>query len=142
MRPLHLLLLRGSLAVIFVWFGLLKVCALCPLGEFVTATIFFLPATLSLCVLGWWEVAIGLCFLWRPLVRFGVAMMLVHMCGTMLPLVIQPENCFTQFPLGLTLEGQYIVKNLCLVSAALVVKSSLPADNDAGWPRPWKPECN
>lgn len=125
MRPIHVLLLRGSLATIFVWFGLLKVCALCPLGEFVSRTIFFLPKTTGLCVLGWWEVAIGLCFVYRPLVKFGVGMMLVHMCGTMLPLLIQPEACFTQFPLGLTLEGQYIVKNLALVSAALVVNGAV-----------------
>ncbi|MFT5623099.1 MAG: putative membrane protein YkgB, partial [Bacteroidia bacterium] len=45
----------------------------------------------------------------------------VQMPGTFLPLVLLPEVCFTQFPLGLTLEGQYIIKNLILISAALVI---------------------
>jgi uncharacterized membrane protein YkgB len=43
------------------------------------------------------------------------------MPGTFLPLILLPEACFTDFPFGLTLEGQYIVKNLVIISAALVV---------------------
>jgi hypothetical protein len=38
-----------------------------------------------------------------------------------LPLFILPEACFTDFPFGLTTEGQYIIKNLVLISAALVI---------------------
>jgi uncharacterized membrane protein YkgB len=43
------------------------------------------------------------------------------MPGTLLPLVLLPEVCFTQIPWGLTLEGQYIIKNAVLIGAALVV---------------------
>jgi hypothetical protein len=39
----------------------------------------------------------------------------------MLPLVLLPEVTFSSFPFGLTLEGQYIIKNLTLIAAALVV---------------------
>lgn len=124
MRPHHLLLLRGSLATIFIWFGLLKVCELCPLSEFVSRTVAFLPSGVFLNLLGWWEVIIGLCFLSRRLVSLGVAMLFVHMAGTTMPFLVQPDACFTRFPLGLTLEGQYIIKNLCLVSVALVVNAT------------------
>jgi uncharacterized membrane protein YkgB len=47
------------------------------------------------------------------------------MPGTFLPLILLPEVCFTSFPFGLTLEGQYIVKNLIIISAALVVGSTV-----------------
>ena len=47
------------------------------------------------------------------------------MPGTFLPLVLLPEVCFSNFPFGLTLEGQYIVKNLIIISAALVVGSTV-----------------
>ena len=47
------------------------------------------------------------------------------MPGTFLPLVLLPEVCFSNFPFGLTLEGQYIIKNLIIISAALVVVSTV-----------------
>ena len=47
------------------------------------------------------------------------------MPGTFLPLILLPEVCFNNFPFGLTLEGQYIVKNLIIISAALVVGSTV-----------------
>ena len=47
------------------------------------------------------------------------------MPGTFLPLILLPEVCFTSFPFGLTVEGQYIIKNLIIISAALVVGSSV-----------------
>ncbi len=72
-------------------------------------------------MLGVWEVLIGVCLLFRPTIRIALALLFLQMPGTMLPLVILPEVTFTSVPFGLTLEGQYIVKNLALVSAALVV---------------------
>ena len=43
------------------------------------------------------------------------------MPGTFLPLILLPDICFTDFPFGLTLEGQYIVKNLIIISSGLVI---------------------
>jgi hypothetical protein len=45
----------------------------------------------------------------------------------MLPLILLPEICFTQPPFGLTLEGQYIVKNIFLVSAAFMIGGKVRA---------------
>jgi hypothetical protein len=47
------------------------------------------------------------------------------MPGTFLPLVLRPEICFIDAPFNLTLEGQYIVKNLVLIGAAMVVGGRL-----------------
>ena len=113
--------LRLSLAIIFIWFGALKLAGLCLLAPFITRSVPFLPAEGFLFVLGCWEVAIGVCLLVRPWIGSGLWLLLFHLPGTALPFVVIPDECFTQFPFGLTLEGQYIIKNLTLGSAALVI---------------------
>ena len=57
--------------------------------------------------------------------RTTLLLLFLQMPGTALPLVILPEVCFTRFPFGLTLEGQYIVKNLVLITAGLVIGSTV-----------------
>jgi hypothetical protein len=47
------------------------------------------------------------------------------MPGTLLPVFIIPGAVFTSFPFGLTLEGQYIVKNLALITAGIVLGSTV-----------------
>jgi uncharacterized membrane protein YkgB len=61
----------------------------------------------------------------KPLIRISIMLLFIQMPGTFLPLILFPEVCFTSFPFGLTLEGQYIVKNLIIISAAIVVGSSV-----------------
>ncbi len=115
------LFLRISLAVIFIWFGALKFLGMSPAEELVRRTVYWFQPEIFVPVLGWWEVAIGIGLLIRPLIRVSILLLFLQMPGTMLPLILLPDVCFTQFPLGLTLEGQYIIKNLILISAALVV---------------------
>ena len=87
----------------------------------VRRTVYFIPPDVFLPILGWWEVAIGVGLLYRPLYRAAILLLFLQMPGTLLPLVLLPEVCFTQVPWGLTLEGQYIIKNAVLIGAALVV---------------------
>ncbi len=115
------LFLRISLAIIFIWFGALKFLGMSPAEELVRQTVYWFQPEIFVPVLGWWEVAIGIGLLFRPLIRVSILLLFLQMPGTMLPLILLPDVCFTQFPLGLTLEGQYIIKNLILISAALVV---------------------
>src|SRR5262249_19417430 len=91
-------LLRLSLAVIYLWFGLLKIVKMCAISDFISRTVFFLPPDGFQTVLGYWEVAIGMCFLVRPLVPAALVLMLLHMPGTALPLVCLPDECFVHFP--------------------------------------------
>lgn len=120
-------LLRYALAVVFIWFGILKPLGMSPAAELVGRTVTFLPLSpdVFVPVLGWWEVAIGVTLLIRPLVRVALLLLLAQMAGTFLPLVILPEVVWTQFPHALTTEGQYIIKNLVLIGAALVVGGSV-----------------
>ena len=126
--------LRIGLAVVFVWFGWLKVVGASPAADLVARTTdwafdpaWFLPA------LGWWEIAIGLCLLdplrilgaraW--LTRAGIALLALQIPGTFLPLLVVPERCFDGSPLALTLEGQYIIKNLVLIAGAMTLGATV-----------------
>ena len=119
------ILLRYSLAIIFIWFGLLKPFGLSPAADLVAKTVYFMPSEIFIPILGWWEVLIGVCLLWRPLIRIAILLLYLQMGGTFLPLVLLPEVCFTQFPFALTLEGQYIIKNLLIISSGLVIGGSV-----------------
>jgi len=118
--------LRLSLAIIFVWFGALKPLGLSPAADLVLATVAWLPGlepTQWLSVIGWWEVAIGVTFLHRSTLRLAIGLLAFQMVGTFLPLVLLPEITFQSghMPYAPTLEGQYVIKNLLIISAALVV---------------------
>lgn len=125
LERLSLPILRFSLAIIFIWFGALKPFGQSPAVELVTKTVYWFDPQIFIPILGVWEMAIGICLLFRPLLRVGLFLLAVQMPGTFLPLVLLPEVCFTTFPFDLTLEGQYIIKNLVLIGAGLVVGSKL-----------------
>jgi len=118
--------LRYSLGLIYIWFGILKPFGLSPAQELVENTVYWFdnPKTF-VPILGWWEVVIGLTMCIKPLIRVSIFLLFIQMPGTFLPLVLLPEVCFNNFPFGLTLEGQYIIKNLIIISAALVVGSTV-----------------
>jgi uncharacterized membrane protein YkgB len=113
--------LRIALAVVFIWYGLLKPFGMSPAAELVRKTVYFVPPDVFIPILGWWEVAIGVGLLIRSLNRMAIFLLFLQMPGTLLPLVLLPEVCFTHVPWGLTMEGQYIIKNAVLIGAALVV---------------------
>ena len=118
--------LQWALAIIFIWFGALKWVASSPADDLVRRTVYWFPPEVFLPILGVWEMAIGVCLLFRPLVRLGLLLLFFQLPGTFLPLVLLPEVCFVRFPWLLTMEGQYIVKNLLIIGAALVVGGSMP----------------
>ena len=121
--------LRVSMGVVFIWFGALKFTGISPANELVAQTVYWFPPEVFIPILGFWEVAIGVCLLIRPLIRVAIFLLLVQMPGTMLPLVLLPQVCFTQFPFALTMEGQYIIKNLVLISAAIVIGGTVREEN-------------
>ena len=130
MRRLGLPVLRVSLAVVFVWFGALKLFGISPANDLVRETVYWFDPDVFIPVLGVWEVAIGVGLLFRPLIRPALLLLFLQMPGTMLPLILKPEVCWNPFPYGLTIEGQYIVKNLVLIGAALTVGGTVRALDD------------
>lgn len=114
---------RFSLAITFIWFGALKPFGDSPAVDLIAKTVYWFDPKIFIPILGYWEMLIGLCLLYRPLIRAGLFLLALQMPGTFLPLILRPEVCFTSIPFNLTLEGQYIIKNLILIAAALTVGS-------------------
>ena len=126
MRRWGILALRVSLSIVFIWFGILKPLGLSSAAPLVLATVDWMPLLEPetwLAVIGWWEVAIGVMFLFRPTIRVAIALLAMQMVGTFMPLVVLPSVTFQEgmFPYAPTMEGQYIIKNLLIISAALVI---------------------
>jgi uncharacterized membrane protein YphA (DoxX/SURF4 family) len=127
-----LILLRISIGIVFLWFGLLKLFPeFSPAEELATRTIETLTLGLvqpglSLPVLAVWEIAIGLGLLTNRFLRPTLLLLVVQMMGTFTPLVLFPHETWLQFPIAPTLEGQYILKNIVLVSGGLVILALSP----------------
>ena len=124
-------LLRVSLGVVFLWFGALKFFPdLSPAQELAGATIERLSLGIvrpevAVFVLAIWECAIGVGLLAAQFLRATLLLLLVQMAGTITPLFLYPEETFTVFPYAPTLEGQYIIKNIVLIAAAMGVGATV-----------------
>jgi uncharacterized membrane protein YkgB len=114
-------MLRFGLAVVFIWFGALKLTGASPALEMVTRTVYWFDPKIFIPLLGWWEIAIGVCLAVPALTRVGILLLAFQMPGTFLPLILLPQVCYNGAPWNLTLEGQYIVKNLVIIGAALLL---------------------
>jgi uncharacterized membrane protein YkgB len=127
MAQYSIVLLRVGLGLVFFWFGVLKfVPNLSPAQDLATSTISLLTyglvgPTISLPVLALWECIIGLGLIMGRWTRTILLLLWLQMAGTMTPLVLFPDAVFTRVPFAPTLEGQYIIKNIVLVGAGLVI---------------------
>ena len=118
-------MLRFSIAIVFIWFGALKVVFDSPAQELIAATVFWFDPEIFIPVLGVWEVLIGLFMLFKKTTRLAVLLLFLQMPGTFLPLILLPNVVFESFPFDLTTEGQYIIKNLVIISAGIVAGGSV-----------------
>jgi len=131
MKRYSILLLRISLGIVFFWFGILKFFpGLSPADEIATVTIEkltfgLIPPGVSIIILAAWETLIGIGFLSGKYLRITLFLFFTQMAGTMTPLLLFPAETFTRFPYAPTLEGQYIIKNLVLISAGLVLGATV-----------------
>lgn len=124
-------LLRISLGLVFVWFGVLKFFpGLSPAEDLASQTIFKLSLGLitpqtAVLILAIWETLIGLGLVFGLFMRVTLLLLFVQMIGTVTPVFLFPGEVFSVFPYAPTLEGQYIVKNLVLISAGLVIGATV-----------------
>lgn len=126
-----ILLLRVSLGIVFLWFGVIKfVPGLSPADELATRTIAALtfgimPPEVSRPLLALWESLIGLGLITGRFMRVTLLLLFLQMLGTITPLALFPSETWGRFPIAPTLEGQYIIKNLVLISAGLVIGATV-----------------
>ena len=123
--------LRIGLGVVFLWFGALKFFpGTSPAETLAARTIEELSGgaigpAVSLPILATWESLIGLGLLAGRFMRATLFLLALQMLGTLTPLVIFPAETFSTFPIAPTLEGQYIIKNVVLIGAAMVVGATV-----------------
>jgi len=121
-----LLILRIGLGIVFLWFGVLKFfTGMSPAEELVRNTVYFIDPDIFIPILAVWESIIGIGLITGKFLRVTILLLFLQMPGTALPLLILPEKVWTVFPYGLTLEGQYIIKNLVLIGAGLVIGATV-----------------
>jgi uncharacterized membrane protein YphA (DoxX/SURF4 family) len=129
--PVPITLLRISIGIIYLWFGVLKFFPhLSPAEDLAKETIHILTfglisPNLSIILLAVWETIVGVLLISGFLCRVAMPLVVAHMIFTFTPLILLPHLSFTHLPYALTLVGQYIVKNIVIVSALLVIKSHL-----------------
>ena len=123
--------LRIALGIVFLWFGALKFFPNLSPAELLAArtieqlTFGTVQRDLALPILATWEVLIGLGLIVGRWLRAVLFLLAVQMAGTFTPLVLFPSETFTVFPIAPTLEGQYIIKNIVLIGAAMVVGATV-----------------
>jgi uncharacterized membrane protein YkgB len=119
-------LLRWALAITFIWFGALKVFNTSPVADLVAQTVYWFPAEWFVPFLGLWEMAVGLGLMLRLALRLTLLFFFMQMAGTFLVLVVHPDLSFQGGnPLLLTVLGEFVVKNLVLLTAGLVIGSTV-----------------
>jgi uncharacterized membrane protein YkgB len=119
---------RYALAIIFIWFGGLKVLQLSPASPLVAslleATLPFISFKTFIIAFGWFEVAVGIAFLMPKAERLAICLLFGHMITTVLPLILLPNIAWSGFAVP-TLEGQYMIKNIALIALAIGIASTL-----------------
>ena len=124
-------LLRISIGIVFVWFGVLKFFpGLSPAQDLAIRTITLLtfnlvPEILIINGLALWEVLIGIGLISGKFMRETLFLLFLQMIGTFSPVFLFPSEVFTEIPYAPTLEGQYIIKNIVIISAAIVLGGAL-----------------
>jgi uncharacterized membrane protein YkgB len=124
-------LLRISLGIIFLWFGALKFFPDMSAAQDLAMrtiermTFGMMTASLSIKILAVWECLIGLGLITNRFIRGTLLLLFLQMIGAAAPLLLFPNEVFSIVPIVPTLEGQYIIKNLVLISAGVVIGATV-----------------
>ena len=124
-------LMRVALGVTFLWFGALKFLpGVSVSDDLAVRTISvlsfgYVSPSVSLPLLATWECAIGLGLIFGKFLRVTLLLLFLQMMGTFLPLVFFPSETWTHFPYAPSLAGHYIIKNLVLIGAGIVIGSTV-----------------
>jgi uncharacterized membrane protein YkgB len=124
-------ILRISLGLIFIWFGVLKFFPGMSAAELIagrtieTLTFGLVKPRVALPVLAIWECTIGLGLITKSWLNLTLILLYLQMIGTFLPLIFFPHETFTHSIFVPTLLGQYIIKNIVLLSGGIVIGATV-----------------
>lgn len=137
-HPNQLYILALTIGLVYLWFGILKFFpALSPAEDLAKNTIDklsfgLIPGSISIVLLAIWETAIGLLLLFNRTSRIVISIALLHMLLTFSPLLLFPEQSFSNLPVGFSLLGQYIFKNIIIVGALVLLYMQRPKVSKQG----------
>jgi putative oxidoreductase len=115
-------LLRFSLALVYIWFGTLKLVGASPVFALIGATLPWFDPHLTVPVLGGVELVLGVGLLVGRAPRLVLIVVLAHLFGTFLTFAVAPAWTFHGHdPLRLTADGEFVLKNLVLICAATML---------------------
>ncbi|WP_316504451.1 DUF417 family protein [Nitrosopumilus sp.] len=122
-------ILRLSLATVFLWFGLLKVLNVSPVTPLAEDLIPGITTGTFVFALGIMEIGVGMSLVFKKLLKVSIAIMVTHLASTFSLLITLQETMINDSnPFLLTLEGEFIIKNLVLIAGALAVASAVCAE--------------
>jgi len=120
-RRIALIALRMSLGSVFLWFGGMKTLGYDPVYHIINQSFPMLATPVGNIILGIFEFSIGFGLVTNLLPRMTALIMGAHMLGTFAVFVLAPAMMFSpSFPI-LTVEGEFVFKNIVFVAAGLVV---------------------
>ena len=126
--------LRLAIGLVYLWFGVLKfIQGASPAAELATTTMSALtfglvPAAVSRPLLALFESLIGLGFLSGRLRRLTTAAFVAHVIGALSSLLLCAHMVWRHAPLEPTLAGQYVLKDMILLPAGLLVLTTRPPE--------------
>ena len=119
-------LLRISLGIVFIWCGALTVFAMTPVTDLVAATVYWVDPDWFVPALGVVEMIVGIGLIVRRALRIVLILFVAQMAGTFMVLIVVPEVAFEGGNvIESTVEGEFVIKNLVLLTAGLVVGSTV-----------------
>lgn len=123
----RLFFLSLSIGIAYLWFGILKFFPeISPAedvaGETISLLTFHLiPNNVSVFILAVWETVLGVFLILNLRYRIVILLAITHIIFTFTPLFLMSESCFNRHFYALSLLGQYILKNLIILSALVVL---------------------
>lgn len=124
-------ILRVSIGITFLWFGFIKYFpGFSPIEDLALRTInvltfnFFTENTMAK-GLASLECVIGLGLISGKFLRLTLILLIVQLIGAVSPLFIFTSDVFKVIPIVPTLDGQYIIKDIIIISAAILIGSSV-----------------
>jgi uncharacterized membrane protein YkgB len=100
-----------------------------PVVDLVASTVYWVDPDWFVPVLGVVEILVGLGLATRKWLRLALLVLAAQLVGTLLVFVVLPDVAFQDGnPLKLTVEGEFVVKNVVLLAAAMVVGTSVDSN--------------
>lgn len=115
----------------FLWFGLIKVFGGKSASSIIAKSIYWIDPSWGVPALGLWEALIGIGLLIKKLHRFAILLLILRIPGVLFALIYHFDKCFHEGIFEPSIQGQYLIKQLTLIGAALVIGSLIKPHSEA-----------